>query len=160
MPDDAAARHPMGMTSRGRCPAAAGGRTFSVESMSTPSPLQRAPGTPALPVKTFRFVLYALRGFGLAYGMMLLFETLAAASGIMTPYALSRIIKAVTGAREQSMSMVDTLTAPLLLFVGLALAEVVFGASSARSRFAPGRTCARAWCARSTIICSTTRIAT
>ena len=95
--------------------------------MSTPSPLQRAPGTPALPVKTFRFVLYALRGFGLAYGMMLLFETLAAASGIMTPYALSRIIKAVTGAREQSMSMVDTLTAPLLLFVGLALAEVVFG---------------------------------
>ena len=58
--------------------------------------------------------------------MMLLFETLAAASGIMTPYALSRIIKAVTGAREQSMSMVDTLTAPLLLFVGLALAEVVF----------------------------------
>ncbi len=72
-------------------------------------------------------MLHALRGFGIGYAAMLLFETMAAASGIMTPYALSRIINAVTTASEQSMSMVESLTMPLLLFVCLALGEVVFG---------------------------------
>ena len=86
----------------------------------------RAPGAPELPVHTGRFVLHALRGFGLGYAAMLFFETLAAGSAITTPYALSMIIKAVTATKEQSMTLVDSLTWPLLLFVGLALAEVVF----------------------------------
>lgn len=86
----------------------------------------RAPGAPELPVHTGRFVVHALRGFGWGYAAMLFFETLAAASGITTPYALSMIIKAVTATKEQSMTLVDSLTGPLLLFVALALAEVVF----------------------------------
>nr|BBH51073.1 ABC-transporter [Hydrogenophaga sp.] len=95
--------------------------------MDRPEALQRGAGSPVLPLETFAFVRHALRGFGGAYGAMLLFEALAAGSGILTPYALSRIIQAVTSAQEQSMSLVDSLTLPLMLFVGLAVAEVVFG---------------------------------
>jgi ATP-binding cassette, subfamily B, bacterial len=95
--------------------------------MSGEAPIQRGAGAPPLPQATSGFVRHALRGFGLAYGAILLFEALAAGSGIMVPYALSRIIKAVTTAQEQSMSLVESLTAPLLFFVALAVAEVVFG---------------------------------
>ncbi len=94
--------------------------------MTLASEFTRQPGAPELPAHTGRFVVQALSGFGLGYAAMLFFETLAAASAISTPYALSMIIKAVTATKVQSMTLVDSLTWPLLLFVGLALSEVVF----------------------------------
>ena len=98
-----------------------------METMNPAQAIQRPPETPVLPIATFSFVLHALRGFWLAYGAMVACETLAAASGIMTPYALSKIIQAVTKTQQQSMSVVDSLTWPLMLFFALAIAEVVFG---------------------------------
>ncbi|MDB5763301.1 MAG: transporter ATP-binding protein [Herminiimonas sp.] len=58
---------------------------------------------------------------------MVLFETANATCGIMLPYALSKIIKSVTGTQEHSMALVAKLHAPLLLFVGFCVGEVVFG---------------------------------
>ncbi len=92
---------------------------------------QRAPGTPPLPNTPFRFIWYFVARYRSRYLAMLLLETLNASCGILIPYAMSRIIKAVTRAHEQSMALVATLHGPLLLFLGLALGEVVFGRLSA-----------------------------
>ncbi|MDQ8023031.1 MAG: ABC transporter ATP-binding protein [Moraxellaceae bacterium] len=91
------------------------------------TPEQRAPGTPALPDTPFRFILYFVTQFRWWYAAMFVCETLGAASGILIPYALSKIMKAVTGAQGHSMAMVEALHGPLMLFMGLAVAELVFG---------------------------------
>ncbi|SMC29944.1 ATP-binding cassette, subfamily B [Andreprevotia lacus DSM 23236] len=88
---------------------------------------QRAPGTPQLPDTPFRFICHFVARYRWWYLAMLAMETLNATCGISIPYALSRIIKAVTGAHAQSMALVDALQGPLLLFVGLSAGEVLFG---------------------------------
>ncbi|KAF0815119.1 putative multidrug export ATP-binding/permease protein [Andreprevotia sp. IGB-42] len=88
---------------------------------------QRAPGTPDLPATPFRFICYFVVRYRWWYLAMLTMETLNAACGISIPYALSRIIKSVTGAHEQSMALVTSLQGPLLLFVALSAGEVLFG---------------------------------
>lgn len=91
------------------------------------SPAQRAPGTPPLPDTPFRFICYFVARYRWWYLGMLAAETLNATCGIMLPYALARIIKAVTSAPTQSVALVERLHAPVLLFVAFSLGEVVCG---------------------------------
>lgn len=88
---------------------------------------QQAPGVPALPATPFRFILHFVVQYRWRYAGMLLFETLNATCGILMPYALSTIIKTVTAAQSQAVSLLAGLRGPFLLFVGFSLGEVVFG---------------------------------
>jgi len=93
-------------------------------------PFQRAPGTPLLPAEPFRFVLHFVARRRWWFLAIIVLEAANSACNIMIPLALSRIIKAVTHAQAQSLVLVDALTAPLLLFLGLGLGEVLFGGAS------------------------------
>jgi len=93
---------------------------------------QRAPGTPPLPATPLAFILYFIRRYRFWYGAMLLMETANASCGIMIPYALSTIIRRITdgsanGAMPGAVRAAAALQAPLLLFVGFSLGEVLFG---------------------------------
>jgi ATP-binding cassette subfamily B protein len=88
---------------------------------------QRAPGTPALPTTPFRFILFFVRRYRWWYLSIILLETVNATCGILLPYALGRIVKAVTASSLPPAQLMLTLHAPLLLFVGLCLGELVFG---------------------------------
>jgi ATP-binding cassette subfamily B protein len=88
--------------------------------------IQRAPGAPPLPATPFRFVSYFIAKFRWWYIAMVLLETVNSTCGILIPYATGQIIKAVTKAHEQSLSLVAQLNGPLWLFVALAIGEVVF----------------------------------
>jgi ATP-binding cassette subfamily B protein len=91
---------------------------------------QRAPGTPPLPAEPFQFILHFVARRRWWFLAILLLESANAACGITIPLALSRIIKAVTHAQAQSLTLVHALTAPLLLFLCLGLGEVIFGGVS------------------------------
>ncbi|MDB6104942.1 MAG: transporter ATP-binding protein, partial [Gammaproteobacteria bacterium] len=88
--------------------------------------VQRAPSAPQLPATPFRFVGYFITRFRWWYVAMLGLETINSTCGILIPYATGQIIKAVTRAHEQSLSLVAHLSGPLWLFIGLAIGEVVF----------------------------------
>lgn len=92
-----------------------------------PTDFQRAPGTPPLPSTPGRFILHFVRRYRGWYVAMLLLETLTAASGIMIPYAVSKIIKTVAGLPLQAAALASALHTPLLLFVAFSVGEVVFG---------------------------------
>jgi ATP-binding cassette, subfamily B, bacterial len=89
-------------------------------------PLYRASAAPALPPTPFGFVLYFARQYRGWYLLMIGLETINSTCGILIPYATGQIIKAVTQAHEQSLSLVEHLTGPLWLFIALAIGEVVF----------------------------------
>ena len=93
-------------------------------------PFQRAPGTPPLPATPFRFVLHFVTRRRWWFLTIILLEAANSACNITIPLALSYIIKAVTHAQAQSLALVDTLTGPLILFLGLGLGEVIFGGAS------------------------------
>jgi ATP-binding cassette, subfamily B, bacterial len=88
--------------------------------------MKRAPGAPPLPDTPFRFVSYFVARFRWWYIAMVFLETVNSTCGILIPYAMGQIIKAVTKAHEQSLSLVAQLNGPLSLFVALAIGEVVF----------------------------------
>jgi ATP-binding cassette, subfamily B, bacterial len=92
---------------------------------------QRAPGVPHLPATPFRFILYFVAQYRWRYIGMVLFETLNATCGIMIPYALSTIIKAVTATngaiQAHAGSVIHNLRGPLLLFFAFSVGEVIFG---------------------------------
>ncbi|PRB80026.1 ABC transporter ATP-binding protein [Pseudomonas sp. MYb185] len=87
----------------------------------------RAPGSPSLPSTPFRFILYFVARYRWWYAAMVLFETLNASCGILIPYALSRIIRSVLGAEDQTLDLIVVLTLPIMIFIGLSIGEVVFG---------------------------------
>ncbi len=89
-------------------------------------PPHRAPAAPPLPATPFRFVLYFARQYRGWYLLMIALETINSTCGILIPYATGQIIKAVTQAHEQSLSLVEHLKGPLWLFIALAIGEVVF----------------------------------
>src|ERR1700716_4052798 len=88
--------------------------------------VQRAPSAPQLPATPFRFVAYFIFQYRAWYLLMIVLETINSTCGILIPYATGQIIKAVTLAREQSLSLVAHLGGPLWLFIALAIGEVVF----------------------------------
>ena len=85
----------------------------------------RAPGAPALPATPLRFVGYFVREFRWWYLAMIVFETVNSTCGILIPYAMGRIIRAVTGGHAGGPMLQGPLLHPLMLFVGLAVIEVV-----------------------------------
>jgi ATP-binding cassette subfamily B protein len=56
---------------------------------------------------------------------MLLFETVNSTCGILIPYAMARIIRAVTGGHAAGPILTGPLLHPLMLFIGLAVVEVL-----------------------------------
>jgi ATP-binding cassette subfamily B protein len=89
-------------------------------------PLYHASAAPPLPAAPLRFVLYFARQYRGWYLLMIALETINSTCGILIPYATGQIIKAVTQAHEQSLSLVEHLKGPLWLFIALAIGEVVF----------------------------------
>ncbi len=64
--------------------------------MTAATPFSRAAQAPALPATPLRFVAYFVRQFRWWYLAMLVFETVNSTCGILIPYAMARIIRAVT----------------------------------------------------------------
>jgi ATP-binding cassette subfamily B protein len=87
---------------------------------------QRAPGTPRLPATPLRFIGYFVRQYRWWYLAMLVLVTADATCGILIPYGISKIIRTVTEAAPGSAGAADELHAALLLFVALAIGEVIF----------------------------------
>ena len=84
------------------------------------------PLRPGLSGSPFGFVAHVARGnFRWWLLLMLGLETVSATCGILLPYALSRIITRVTGGAGPSSVSLDELRAPLLVFAGLCLGELV-----------------------------------
>jgi ATP-binding cassette, subfamily B, bacterial len=87
---------------------------------------QRAPGAPRLPATPFRFIAFFVARYKWWYLAMVLFEAAHAACSICLPYALGKVVRGVTEAQGPTALLVERLRAPLLLFVVLALGEVIF----------------------------------
>ena len=93
-----------------------------------------------LPDSPFAFIRLVLRGryrfwlLGLVVG-----ESSNAACGILLPYALNRIITAITSTHAERSLVLGALTAPLALFAALSLGELVLGRvnSALQLRVAP-----------------------
>src|SRR5580698_5257377 len=85
----------------------------------------RAPDAPALPATPLRFVGFFLREFRWWYVGMVLFETVNSTCGILIPYAMARIIRAVTGGHAGGPLLTGPLLHPLMLFAALAILEVL-----------------------------------
>jgi ATP-binding cassette subfamily B protein len=93
--------------------------------MTPAPPFTRAPDAPALPGTPLRFVGYFLREFRWWYLGMALFETVNSTCGILIPYAMARIIRAVTGGHAGGPLLSGPLLHPLMLFAALAVLEVL-----------------------------------
>src|SRR5689334_18529259 len=94
--------------------------------MTQDESFQRAPGTPALPATPARFIIFFIRRFRWWYLAMGVLVTADAVCGITIPYGVARVLKTVTGAPDARPTMAS-LQGPLLLFLGLAIGEVIFG---------------------------------
>jgi ATP-binding cassette subfamily B protein len=97
----------------------------------SPTPLTPSGGdtyrTPALPDSPLRFILHFVRRYRHWYALITVLEAFNAACGILLPYALGTILKAVTDSQGQAAATLASLKAPVLLFIGLCAGEVVFG---------------------------------
>jgi ATP-binding cassette subfamily B protein len=98
--------------------------------MTTDPPFTRAPDAPALPATPFRFVAYFARDFRWWYLGMVLFEVLNSSCSILIPYAMARIIRAVTAGHASGPLLHGPLLHPLLLFIALAVVEVLASRAS------------------------------
>jgi len=94
------------------------------------SKFQRAPEAPILPATPIKFIGYFLVKNRWWYLSILVLETLQASCGIAIPYAVGEIIRGVTTASQQSLSLIDSLQYALWLFFGLTVGEVLFGRSA------------------------------
>jgi ATP-binding cassette subfamily B protein len=90
------------------------------------APFKHAPGTPALPAAPGRFIRYFVKQYRWWYLAMVVLVTADAVCGITIPYGVSRVLRTVTQAQDAHAAAVNLQT-PLLLFVGLAIGEVLFG---------------------------------
>ncbi|MBW4642505.1 MAG: ABC transporter ATP-binding protein/permease [Goleter apudmare HA4340-LM2] len=88
---------------------------------------QRAANAPALPATTFRFICYFVNQFCWWYVAMVILEVIHATCGIMLPYAIGEIIRSVTRSPDNSKSIFDAMSQPLMLFTALSVGEVIFG---------------------------------
>lgn len=95
------------------------------------APFQRAADAPALPVSTVRFILYCLGNFRGLIILMLILETGQAAGSILVPYAIKAIMDGVAHLSTNSTTPVlESLRQPLLLLLGLNIAEILFSRAS------------------------------
>ncbi|MCQ8106364.1 ABC transporter ATP-binding protein/permease [Methylomonas sp. SURF-2] len=90
---------------------------------------QRAAAAPALPPHTVGFILYCLRQFRGMILLMMVMEAGQAAGGILVPYAIKGLMDSVA-AQPAGANLWDTFEQPLLLLVGLNVAEILFSRAS------------------------------
>jgi ATP-binding cassette, subfamily B, bacterial len=93
------------------------------------SQFERAPDAPPLPDSPFRFARYfvAQPQFRWWYAAMVALEAAHATCGMMIPYVVGQIVEGVTKVSAHSTALLTNLRTPLLLFIGLSIAEVLFG---------------------------------
>jgi ATP-binding cassette, subfamily B, bacterial len=93
-----------------------------------------------LPEGPFDFIRLVARGrYRYWLWALVIGESSNAACGILLPYALNRIISAITTSHAERSLVLGTLTKPLILFAVLSLAELVLGRvnSALQLRVAP-----------------------
>ena len=93
--------------------------------MTAVPPFSRAPDAPALPATPLRFIGFFVREFRWWYLAMVLFETVNSTCGILIPYAMARIIRAVSTDHAHGPLLLGPLRSPLVFFVALAVVEVL-----------------------------------
>ena len=98
-------------------------------SSNTTTDFQRAASAPSLPRHTFSFILYCLRRFRALILLMLLLEAGQAAGSILVPYAIKALMDAVAS-QPSAETLWQTVKQPLMLLVGLNLAEIAFSRGS------------------------------
>jgi ATP-binding cassette subfamily B protein len=103
------------------------------------SSLTRAPGAPALPDTPVHFILHFVGGrFRVWLAAMVLTETGNATAGILIPYAVNRIVTAVTHGHVSRATVLSELRLPLLLFGIFSLGELGFGRATSAIQFRVG----------------------
>ncbi len=113
-----------------------GSATRQPASDTEPAPPSGA-GATTLPTSPLRFVAHFFWQFRGWYALILLLELAASASSIVMPYAIGQIVGAVTDAAQQpggGQTIAAAVTGPLLLFVALAVGELVFNRASGACR--------------------------
>lgn len=85
---------------------------------------------PLLPGDTLSFCLRYARIYGAFVGAMIVFEAAQASCSILLPYAIKRIMDAVTTAQAQGTDVWALVTAPLWFFAALNLGVVLFSRAS------------------------------
>ena len=96
-----------------------------VSVMTAAPPFTRAPDAPALPATSLRFVGYFVREFRWWYLGMILFETVNSTCGILIPYAMARIIRAVSAGHSHGTLFAPPLLQPLIFFAALAVVAAI-----------------------------------
>ncbi|PPD32806.1 MAG: ABC transporter ATP-binding protein [Methylomonas sp.] len=90
---------------------------------------QRSADAPVLPTHTVSFIWYCLRRFRSLIGLMLILETGQAAGSILVPYAIKALMDAVAAQPDVTV-LWETFKQPLLLLIGLNVAEILFSRGS------------------------------
>jgi ATP-binding cassette subfamily B protein len=96
--------------------------------MPKTSSFQRAADAPRLPTSTVKFILYCLSSFRGWIILMIILEIGQAMGGILVPYAIKAIMDGVT--HVSGTNVLESLRQPLLLLLGLSVAEVLFSRAS------------------------------
>jgi ATP-binding cassette subfamily B protein len=99
--------------------------------MSKKTPHQRAADAPDLPTGTIKFILYCLSSFRGWVVLMLIMETGQATGSILVPYAIKAIMDGVAHLpNATTIPVLESLRQPLLLLLGLNVAEILFSRAS------------------------------
>lgn len=92
-------------------------------------PFKRAGAAPALPTRTVAFIWFCLRHFRGIVLLMMVMETGQAAGSILVPYAIKALMDAVA-APPSAATLWEAFKQPLLLLIGLNVAEIFFSRAS------------------------------
>jgi ATP-binding cassette subfamily B protein len=94
--------------------------------MSNPVSLPRHLDAPSLPAEPFAFMLHFVHRYRWWYALILSLEIAGSVSATFMPYMIGRIVQLITHLRNTPELIWSALFAPLLIFVGLNVAEVIF----------------------------------
>jgi ATP-binding cassette subfamily B protein len=87
---------------------------------------QRAPGAPPLPSTPLHFIWYFFNRFRWWYVSAAVLELMESVCVMLLPYALGRIIAAITQVRAHDSPLVPGLISAMWVFVGLSCGDVLF----------------------------------
>jgi ATP-binding cassette subfamily B protein len=94
--------------------------------MSNPVSLPRHPDAPSLPADPFGFMLHFVYRYRWWYSLILSLEIAGSVSATFMPYIIGQVVQLITHLRNRPELIWSALFVPLLIFVGLNVAEVVF----------------------------------
>jgi ATP-binding cassette, subfamily B, bacterial len=82
---------------------------------------------PSIAATTPAFLLSVFSAYRWSYVAALILQTAASTCAVFLPWALSRVIRGITTSLEAPAAMPPLLVVPVALFIGLTIAETVFG---------------------------------